>query len=360
MKRRTVLGMLGGTTLLGSAVLGTGAFSSVEAKRETKIQVAEDEDAYLGLSWETYVDLNACSGDVKITVTNNTTKDLSTTTTEFYLTEGSIDDIDTSVPKSDSDLFEVEGNEVSLKDTATFDIGYSVDITVSVDFGDEYSKDGTAGLQFDASASDDEGDISIQTDSSREIEIGYDCDGPDACPVNVTVGDTAETDPDVELITADDDIEVDGDVTATGQKSIDIWADDSDIKIDGSVIAKGNSGDSDSYSIKIRASNDNYIRISGDIEDKGNPGDILIEDAEVGGDIISPGGTDITIKNSTVCGDVKIDGNNGSIEIENSEVGGDISHDDCTIEDQQTVIYGDNSNCTVESEDDGDGEDNSD
>ena len=49
MKRRTFLIGTGSTALGGSALLGSGAFTRVEAQRRVKIQVAHDSEAYLGL-----------------------------------------------------------------------------------------------------------------------------------------------------------------------------------------------------------------------------------------------------------------------------------------------------------------------
>ena len=49
MKRRNVILGLGSASLGGSAVLGSGAFSRVLSHRNVTIQVAEDENAYLGL-----------------------------------------------------------------------------------------------------------------------------------------------------------------------------------------------------------------------------------------------------------------------------------------------------------------------
>ena len=49
MKRRTILAGLGATALGGSALLGSGAFSRVDAQRDVTIQVATDENAYLGM-----------------------------------------------------------------------------------------------------------------------------------------------------------------------------------------------------------------------------------------------------------------------------------------------------------------------
>lgn len=49
MDRRKFLIGIGGASLGGSTLLGTGAFSRIEAQRGVAIQVAEDPDAYLGL-----------------------------------------------------------------------------------------------------------------------------------------------------------------------------------------------------------------------------------------------------------------------------------------------------------------------
>lgn len=49
MKRRMFILGMGSATAGGSALLGTGAFTSVQAHRTVEIEVAGDEEAYLGL-----------------------------------------------------------------------------------------------------------------------------------------------------------------------------------------------------------------------------------------------------------------------------------------------------------------------
>lgn len=49
MKRRTFLLSVSGSSLAGSALIGSGAFSRVESDRSVAIDVAGDPDAYLGL-----------------------------------------------------------------------------------------------------------------------------------------------------------------------------------------------------------------------------------------------------------------------------------------------------------------------
>lgn len=50
MQRRKFLVGVGGTAIGGSALLGSGAFSRVESQRHVSIAVAEDPDAYLGIT----------------------------------------------------------------------------------------------------------------------------------------------------------------------------------------------------------------------------------------------------------------------------------------------------------------------
>ena len=49
MDRRKFLVGLGSASVGGSALVGSGAFSRVDAQRAVTIQVAEDPDAYLGM-----------------------------------------------------------------------------------------------------------------------------------------------------------------------------------------------------------------------------------------------------------------------------------------------------------------------
>jgi hypothetical protein len=49
MQRRNFLVGIGSASVGGSALLGSGAFSRVEAQRNVSVQVAEDHEAYLGL-----------------------------------------------------------------------------------------------------------------------------------------------------------------------------------------------------------------------------------------------------------------------------------------------------------------------
>lgn len=50
MQRRTFLLSVGGTAIAGGAVLGSGAFSQVEADRDVSVTLADDAAAYLSLA----------------------------------------------------------------------------------------------------------------------------------------------------------------------------------------------------------------------------------------------------------------------------------------------------------------------
>jgi Protein of unknown function (DUF1102). len=50
MDRRKFLIGFSGTAIAGGALVGSGAFSRVDSQRDVTVQVAEDPDAYLGLS----------------------------------------------------------------------------------------------------------------------------------------------------------------------------------------------------------------------------------------------------------------------------------------------------------------------
>lgn len=54
MERRKFLIGLGSTAAASTALVGSGAFSSVEANREMSVEVADDADAYLGLTSDSH------------------------------------------------------------------------------------------------------------------------------------------------------------------------------------------------------------------------------------------------------------------------------------------------------------------
>ena len=66
MKRRNFLVGAGAASIGGSALLGSGAFSRVESRRDMTIQVAEDPDAYLGM--------DACQDDGNTTPNSSFTE----------------------------------------------------------------------------------------------------------------------------------------------------------------------------------------------------------------------------------------------------------------------------------------------
>lgn len=61
MKRRTVLAGLGALTASGTFAIGSGAFTSTAAEREVTIEVVDDPDAYMGMSYDTGVFVQLCN-----------------------------------------------------------------------------------------------------------------------------------------------------------------------------------------------------------------------------------------------------------------------------------------------------------
>ena len=76
MDRRKFLLGVGGASIGGSALLGSGAFSRVESQRSVEIAVAEDPDAYLGLDecdsihGDNYVELDE-KGHLQVDISEN-------------------------------------------------------------------------------------------------------------------------------------------------------------------------------------------------------------------------------------------------------------------------------------------------
>ena len=76
MERRNFLIGMGSTAAGASALIGSGAFSRIESHRSVTVQVAEDANAYLGLSGtgspnsDNYVDTDG-DGHLEITITDS-------------------------------------------------------------------------------------------------------------------------------------------------------------------------------------------------------------------------------------------------------------------------------------------------
>jgi hypothetical protein len=66
MKRRNLILLLGGASS-GAMSIGTGAFSSVEAERGVEVNVAKDENAYLGITQQREI---VSDGEIVAQITN--------------------------------------------------------------------------------------------------------------------------------------------------------------------------------------------------------------------------------------------------------------------------------------------------
>ena len=192
--RRNVLIGLGGLVAGGGALIGTGAFDTVEAERTVSVETAGDADAFLGLvpardalgldgedlAEETDGVLEIAIGDDTdeglnqnartvfnhlVLVQNNGTQDVEEITLEFTETEDPVDAGDTfSFPVADTD-----GSDI------TSDIG-------SVENGGDILEDGETsptlepgdtvvfGLEIDLLNGGDDGDLPEDGDYTLTIE----------------------------------------------------------------------------------------------------------------------------------------------------------------------------------------------
>lgn len=139
MKRRHLILLLGGASS-GAMSIGTGAFSSVEAKRGVAVNVVEDENAYLGLQQNRTVvpvDKDASPGEEGngrngfLTVTNQFTAPLALGVT-LNGAEGDFEgieiDVEDPIEKGEDLRDEIPDGDGGL------DPGHSA--SIGVDFGD--------------------------------------------------------------------------------------------------------------------------------------------------------------------------------------------------------------------------------
>lgn len=150
MKRRTFL-VSSGVAASGATLLGSGAFSSVEADREAKIEVVGDQDAYLYLE---YGDVQfGCEADgITIVTVGNQLKD-DITDVEFDL--------------------QIDGSGVSVEDISVPDgiaLGEKVEITADLDCEDTQ---GSATASFDIDVSGN--GASVEAHRSEQFTIACEC-----------------------------------------------------------------------------------------------------------------------------------------------------------------------------------------
>ena len=151
MERRKFLIGMGGTAVGASALIGSGAFSSVEAERNVTVEVAGDADAYLGLEAvrDDIISDDGDEGQLSIDLGSQTTSEggegfnrNAVTTIEgvFRITNGGTETVDFEVEN------DVEGLETNPQDPDDRGPGDStlVDIEVNTrDYSPQDAEDGT-------------------------------------------------------------------------------------------------------------------------------------------------------------------------------------------------------------------------
>lgn len=98
MKRRTFVLGIGTTTAGGSAILGTGAFSSVETQRAVTIETVGDEDAYLRLTYNQEIDFECETATTLLWITNQLKGPITDVAFDVVGTSDEIDVSDVRVP----------------------------------------------------------------------------------------------------------------------------------------------------------------------------------------------------------------------------------------------------------------------
>ena len=190
MKRRSLLAAIG-LAAGGSAVLGTSAFSSVEAERTVSVEVASDSQAYLAL-------------DDRETGPNSGFANIAQGTIQF--------DIDDVLPLED---YEDEGQGPGSKSVYTFDNVFGVenqgtnDVLFEVEFEEE--SEYIDGIGF--YAGDDDETLLDGEDNVAEIPVGEEADMGiflDTSEEGVERGEDREIDNITAVITAAEDTDTSG------------------------------------------------------------------------------------------------------------------------------------------------------
>lgn len=348
-RRNTVIA-LGGLLAGGGAVLGTGAFDSVEAQRSVALETAADSDALLAFEIIDDEHVSETDGTIDfdlvteatttyeelVDVRNQGTQVVRTLRFEFdvggadqpdavvedamKITSGSatIDAIDESNLLTASDAGDADDDELSPGEAVPF--GIEVDLT---------------GVGISSIDGDPEITLTIIADTTAEGESGDGSTGdgpggggrPNLCPLVPSVaGDASGSQVEDGDITVDGE-EIDGDVVTEDGSDGDI--DVTDATITGGVEADGEIG-------TLR-----NATVGGTV--RANGGDIggAVTGSAVNGDMVTAPGSDgdIDVVNSTVCGAVRADGAVGSIA--NSEIGGSVEGGGDVDMNGNSTVYGD-------------------
>ena len=99
MKRRTFVLGIGTASAGGSAILGTGAFSSVETQRAVTIETVGDEDAYLRLTYNREIDFECETSTSLLWITNQLKGPITDVEFDVVGTSDEIDVADVRVPE---------------------------------------------------------------------------------------------------------------------------------------------------------------------------------------------------------------------------------------------------------------------
>ncbi|WP_252699770.1 hypothetical protein [Natronosalvus vescus] len=153
MKRRRFIVGTAAASIGGSALLGSGAYSTAKSQREVRIRVEGDEDAYLSLKY----------ADVEPVIECTHTVDLITITNQL---KAAITALDVELDVSNDD---VRVGGLTYPDT----LGIGESGVVSVDVDCTASNVRTTTITFGVEAAGEE--FSVETDRDRQIEVSCEC-----------------------------------------------------------------------------------------------------------------------------------------------------------------------------------------
>lgn len=156
MKRRHMLASMGAFTAGGSLVIGSGAFSSVEANREVAVDVVGDPDAYLGL---VYPSEGGESEPQKVVVASGERENLFKATNQVT---AEIEEFNLEILEGEGDFDTIELHEKDTEnciqpETDEFGVGDCAQIEIELECSEEVT--GTLELEIEAKGEGEHFDI---------------------------------------------------------------------------------------------------------------------------------------------------------------------------------------------------------
>jgi len=181
MNRRTFL-LGSAATLAGSGLLvGTQGYSRVESQRTVRLQVQDDDDAYLLLQYPTesiVVDTHECAQAAELLILGNQTKeplDELVVTLGGDLDEVSISNAEFCFGGSESCVAgDIDGNRIRFPGEAALGVGEQVRLRLTIECNTRWTDAPT--IQFGIAARGKNTEIIAQRDQQEfQVDVGCEC-----------------------------------------------------------------------------------------------------------------------------------------------------------------------------------------